>query len=641
MVLETVPVREEFVSRESRAPGILAPRRIRRTREDAHRVMELVDAQYNETGALRLRMLSDYELYRLTEFQWRQIRMPRHTSRFTSNEPRTLADTVASILISAPVVHRAPTTDDIEQVRDAGRAAEELFHGLFSMADKERIVMAQPSIKEQMVFYALIRGFVTIMHTLTKNEQGETVPQVEVWDPLNVYWGISSDGRGSGANHHGLAWICHYQDLDSWRLDARFGDSRTAITGGLKPTYMRGSRPIYRVYDFYDREFNIVVVDDKVVDKKRHFGMGYVPATVRPVGPAPLVLDSMNTTAHVEDYGQSIFAHNRDLYPKYNALLSVKFERVMRFIDPAVATKSRTGRYVLPPNVSNPFDRGQRFNQNTVNEEEIVALQEPDLPRDSAEIEASMQVMMQKGGVPNVVHGQSTTPSSGYNTSLLLGSQRYVVERFLDALVAAHTGMEEFWRRQFSSGFFEPIRMQGEIARGRPYNRLIEPSTISMAPAPIFRARIKNPAELEQRMMFAQMLKQMGLGDDLYILDEVLEMDDPDEMLDRIALQKAKNALPQTQLYEAIKAAEEAGLEQLAKLLMGAMMQFMQGQPMQGDGTGAPGQMGGGGGPAQLPPGGGGVPGSTTAAGGSPRSGQPNPSDESQLQGRPRPEGVR
>ena len=104
-------------------------------------------------------------------------------------------------------------------------------------------------------------------------------------------------------------------------------------------------------------------------------------------------------------------------------------------------------------------------------------------------------------------------------------------------------------------------------------------------------------------------------------------------MMERLSVQRAKMALPQTQLYEAIKAAEEIGDEMLAKILMGALLQYMGGGPQMGQTPGQQGQSG----TSSLPPG---QVNPTTQAGGSPGSGLPNESTEAQLQGRPRPEGT-
>ena len=99
-------------------------------------------------------------------------------------------------------------------------------------------------------------------------------------------------------------------------------------------------------------------------------------------------------------------------------------------------------------------------------------------------------------------------------------------------------------------------------------------------------------------MSFAQMLQGSQLADDLYIMDDVLEFDDPDGMMERLDLQKAVRALPETQLLKAVEAAEANEEKELGQLLYAALLKFVQGQPQ------PPGGAGAGPGPAgQLPPG--------------------------------------
>ena len=134
-------------------------------------------------------------------------------------------------------------------------------------------------------------------------------------------------------------------------------------------------------------------------------------------------------------------------------------------------------------------------------------------------------------------------------------------------------------------------------------------------------------------MSFAQMLQGSQLADDLYIMDDVLEFDDPDGMMERLDLQKAVRALPETQLLKAVEAAEANEEQELGQLLYAALLKFVQGQPQPPGGAG-PGPL------DSCPQEPHRVQEPTTNAGGAPGAGQPNPSDESQLQGRPRPEGT-
>ena len=634
------------------------PRRMPGGGDDAHRIRELCDAAYNNTMAMRLRMMADYDLYRLAPFTWRQIvadMIPPNMATVTGNDPRTLADTIISLLVEARLVARSPTADQPQPVRDAGRMAERLFHGLLMQAEQQQGGMVQSSVRQQLAFYMCVRGFAAGLHTLTKNRAGETMIHVEIWDPLNVYWGVSSDDAGSGSDHNGLAWACHYQDLDAWRLDARFAGAEGAISGHVKPTYVRENRPMYRVYDFYDRVWNIVVVDGKVVLRQQHFGEGHVPVSIIPVGPSPFIIDPQSAMSYPEEFGASVFAPNRTLYPKLNAVNSVKYERILRQANPPVKVISQTGRKTLPPNISNPFDRGQRYQLAAQFQEDIVPLVEAPIPRDALEFEAGLQMQLQKGGVPNVVHGQNAQPSSGYNTALLISQQRHVIAPRLEAQTQWFSGFEQFVRRQFGSGYFESMHLEGEIDRRTPYSLVAEPATIRQAPRVLIESRIKNQAELAQRVAAAQALIGLGLADRNYVRDEIMEIDDPDAMEGRLALEMAKMLLPETKLWEAMQAAIKDGDQIMAQLIFGNLLKVMAGPANDPQGPGEP--RGGGpssgppqqrqarpGQPAQGSPGGAGMregerP--NTNAGGSPQAGRPNPSNESQTMGRPRPPGTR
>ena len=602
---------------------------------------------YSNTMPMRRRMMNDWMLYSLEKFQWYKLledRIPARTATMTSNDPKTLAGSVTALMKSARMSVRCPTADQPKEVREAGRAVEQFYHGILQQVEGQQGLMVNTRLRGQLCFWGSLRGFLAGLHVLTKDEQGNTTPHIEVWDPLNVYWGVTPGGRGEG-NHPGLAWACHFSDLNSWRMDDRFGGMAGDITGGLTPTYVAGGDPIYRVYDYYDREYNVVVVDGKVISKQPHFGQGYVPVTIIPIG-NPLVIDSQSNAAYTEEFGESVYTYNRDLYPKENAILSAKFEQVLRFINPAVKLPSVTGRFTLPGWLANPYDRGQRFRLNARNEEDIVPMEQPPMKREVAELEAAMSVMNQKGGLPSVVHGQSDAPSSGYNTNLLQQQgYKHIIEPRLEALDQFYEGMERFFRRQFSSGYFEAMHLQGEIDRKTPFNTLIEPSVIKRAPEPMVKHRLRDPGETAQKMGMAQMVKTMGLFDDLYILDELLDVDDPEAMMKRLALQRVKDILPTTQLYAAYQAAQEDGNEIMMALIEVEIMKLTGGPGLLPN---QPGMMRGRQGPPTIGGGAGGGGGQSsgassfvpTEAGGSPRGGVPNPSDESQLQGRPRPPGA-
>ena len=378
----------------------------------------------------------------------------------------------------------AETTSQDRETRDAGLAAEQLFLGLLQQVEFTTDSQVAPSYRSNLAFNIAVRGFAIGLHTLTKNKLGETVLQAEVWDPVHVMWGVGgtskrTKGQDMAAEGKTLAWACHIHELNREQIDFRFGRGGD-VSSTIAPHREVNGQPFFRVYDFYDRDLNIVVADDKVLVKQQHFGMGRVPVTIIPVGAVPLV--HQDGQAFPEEFGASCYSHNRDLFSKENAIRSVKYERLLQVVNPAYMEKSSTGSWQIPPHIVNPYDRGSRIQASVDNEEMIEALEPPEFPSDSLSLEQDLRQMLEAGGFSSVVYGQNPSGSSGYHASVLLAQKKIVLDPRLVALQRFYRGFERHIRGQFSTGLFEAVRLQGEIDRRRPFNTLIEPSVIRQAP---------------------------------------------------------------------------------------------------------------------------------------------------------------
>ena len=615
------------------------PRRLRRTDADAVYVMDSVEGVRWLFEPIHHRQMVDYFHYKLMPFEWGQVlrdRVPPNTATITGNAPKTFADALITQLEDARLSVRTPRMSQDRQMHHAGLAAEQLFLGLLQQVEFSMDDQVAPTFRANLAFNIALRGFAIIAHTL-KKRRGETRLHAEPWDPVHVVWGVGpgakrSRGFDDDVDGKTLAWACNIHDLNREQVNSRFGAGGD-ITGLLLPHREVRGQPFFRVYDFYDRELNIVVVDEKVVVKQQHFGQGRVPVTIIPVGASHLV--HQNGQAYPEEFGVSAFAHNRDLFSKENAIRSIKYERMLQSINPPFTEKSASGSWRVPSHIVNPFSRGTRIQTSMDDEQEVEAIDMPELPRETQTLEQDLQNQLEAGGFSSVVYGQSPSGSSGYHAAILLAQKKIVIDPRLIALERAYRGMEHHIRLQHSSGFFEPVRLQGEIDRRRPFNVLIEPSVIRQAPAPIIKCRLKNNADIAQRISLAQALLSLGLADKEYVMDEILEIEDVDAMMAAVNAEAAKRALPQLQLFEWAQDLYERGEVIPAQMVTMAMQQYMMMSPGSGE---LPGQ-----GPASA--GGnqpqGRLPRPSTAAGGSPRAGQPNESNESQTMGRPRAAGTR
>ena len=600
-----------------------------------HQIQQRAEACERLRSGIHMRMYYDQMLYDLTPFDWRQLRqrVPPKTATYTSNEPRVLADTLIEMLNEARLSFMAPRSQHGEDYLMAGRLAEKFCAGILAAADDAQADHVSTSLREELTHYTVLRGFAgPVLHIMRKNEMMETVAHIEAWDPLNTFWGIA--GRR-------LAWACHYQDFDEERMEEQYGPQ---VMSGIAPPGLMRRDPVWRVYDYYDGEDNVLIVGDRVIRRQPIWGsQGQVPVSIRPVG-KPLTAWSRNGYRWDADFGQSVYGANRDIYPPLNAILSVQFERFLRMVDPAVYIKSNSGAKVISDETESIFERGLRLRLSAADMQEVGVIEQPELPKDTMRLEGTVLGQIQRGGVPHIVHGESNEVSSGYNTALLMSSANVRTGPRVKALLAVYQRMYRFLVMQLSSGYFDPMRVQGALGSQGQFDEIIEPGAIANAPRLEFKLKVINQAELAQRIGLAQaMVTPPGPGMESFMsmnsARQLMEIDDPDHEEELVRLEMARRIVPLAQLTEAMRDAQKAGDENLVHAIGITLMQMMQ--PGQGpilprEMVGNRGQGGGGGRSA----GEGRMPGLTTQEGGSPRGGAPNPSDERQLMGRPRPAGT-
>lgn len=619
----------------------------------AQEIMGVVEADERLTAQLRNRMRNDHLLYTLDPFRWRQLGVEtERQAKITAPAPRVLAHTMMALLGMARMTYRAPIESHSEEEGNAGRAAEQLFTGFMQQSDGENTRMGRMLTREHLVENLVVRGFGVLLHRLVQDRQTlQARAVIEAWDPLNTHWGM---------DRNGLAWAAYKQYFTADELDASWGGRGASRRSAAKTVLPEGvgnrASSLYKVIDYYDRKENVLVVDGEV---RRRVPMrstgGEVPVTVVAVG-GQLMRDADTGVVDYFNWGQSIYDENRQMWPVYYGILSTKWERLLRVNNPATISHAEGGEDWVSrvnPEIQSPYERGIRLFANSATGESIEPVKQPEMPRDLLELEASVVGEIQRSGLPHLLHGQSGGQvSSGYNTSLLLGTSDIKTRPFHQAMLRIYQRVEQSLRSQFMSGYFGPVRMRGRVGQYAPFNNLIGPEQVAGAPELVFEMKPDNLSDVAQRM---SVVAGMRSGDPPLIDDETLLdwsglVDDPSFTLEKVRLQEARRQLPMARMLYDMKAAIAAGDMELANALAVGLEQMMlPGAAPQTPAALPSGRGGGGisGGPlGMLRQGGGGgggasVRGLETEFGGSPRGGMPNPSDERQLGGRPRPPGMR
>ena len=138
----------------------------RRKPED---IIALVDAHHNQTEPMRQRMEDDYSIYRLAPYD-----AGEGYQSYTSNEPQTFADKVMGWIANAEMTVRIPHGGNDRKIREKNDLKERFLIGVLRAADERLCNMMLPPLKDQLAWYATLRGWYAGRVLHAKREAGTT-----------------------------------------------------------------------------------------------------------------------------------------------------------------------------------------------------------------------------------------------------------------------------------------------------------------------------------------------------------------------------------------------------------------------------------------------------------------------------------
>jgi len=558
-------------------------------------IIALVDSHYDQTEPLRSRMDDDHKLYRLEEFD-----AGEGYQSYTSNEPQVYADKLISWMTTAEMVIRIPYGNSDREQRENNDAKERFLAGILKAADDRLMNKFQPTVRQQMAWFITLRGWYAGRALLVKDDDGETFVDIQPWDPMHTYW-------GEGKN--GISWAC-YKTIKTpseikaiWDVDLKGEGTDTGDEEGID------------VYDFYDKEDNIVCTDDTILKKRTKHGSNRPPVFLGPVGATPLV-QSITDTGNkdtVEDYGESCYKSSRDLFDKHNFMMSVMLELTARSRRQGLKVKSRDGTKTLE---EDPFKEGSEIALGQGEDVEPLGLLE--MARESGAFMGMVSGEMQRGGLPHSIYGQLEFQLSGFAINTLKQGVETVLVPRLSALEKAYRNIFQLICDQYITGAFKSIDVSGQDQNRMYFKEEISPEMIKNAGDVEVTLVGQLPQDEMSKMSMAQIAREgpSPLLSDVFIRDNILGLQSADQMDDSIKTQMAESMLPEAGLWSMLQAALRSGREDLAQFYQGELMrlfqmkrmeqvQMMQGMAPQGGGPppqGPPGPPPPMGGPPGLPP---------------------------------------
>ena len=272
--------------------------------------------------ALHQRMDDDYVRWQVKgtqtkgSFEYLTSGKTRDTDiKVVSNAPRTFCDNVQSILSSSErqIIVRMAETQTGEDLREAIAKLERLLEYAFYKADERLINLIQPTLKESLVWYSIMRGWVA-GRFLTYKENGEVIFNFLPYDPR---WLVYQKGG------KGLLWTAYTTYRSASELEGEYG-KEARKTPWYKPwTKERDSYPVidYWLYEDKNKISNAVICENEFVKEPEEYNIKSMPVLIAPVATRPPIQGQASN--EMEGYGESILAPNREIDDLLNTFISM------------------------------------------------------------------------------------------------------------------------------------------------------------------------------------------------------------------------------------------------------------------------------------------------------------------------------
>ena len=553
----------------------LAPeRRSRVEKPTTEKIVELVKKFEDNHSALHARMEEDYALATLEEYD-----AGDGYRSYTSNEPMTYLQKVTSVLAAASLKVKIPIGQGRRDDRERQDGKERFLIGILAANDERLMYLGQPSLLDTLVGFVALRGWYCGRALLVKDleDDGKTYADITAFDPLHFSWSMGSKG---------LKWACFKSMRTVDEIEAEYGMKVAKKVGDDKQGI--------EVYDWYDEDWNAVVIDGQFAKKPTVHtdGLrGRVPVFFGAVGHLPLVWGREGGRKdNLRHWGESIFAANRGIYESVNLIMSTILHLVALSRNASYTITSRDGSKTLD---SNPFFEGSEIPLAEGERIDLLALAK--MSQDTGAFLGLISGEIQRGALPYSVYGQLAFQLSGYAVNLLKQATDSPIVPRKQAVDNALKQIGALISDQYASGSFDSMALSGMGKNREWFEETFTPDMIRDLPVAQISLVLKTPQDDVQRMAMAIQARQLVGGvptaPDRWIWDNIMEIEDTDHMADAIKEQMGERLLPGALLYQIGEAMMRLGREDLAEMYARAAVQSetAREQPDLGRPGGAPG----------------------------------------------------
>jgi hypothetical protein len=490
----------------------------------------------NDTAflALRSRWETDFDLFSLEPYD-----AGRNYISYTSNSPKNLANKALGMLNEAKLIIRVPEEVLTDEDKETANNIERFLYGVVNINDDfNELFPDTPTLRGMLSWYAALRGSVVVRPYVRKMDDGSTLPEIAVWDPYNVAYGIGKNG---------LKWAAHTRRATREEVADEFGpDFATTDT--------------VEIIDYWDEKDNAIVVGNRFAKQLTKHGAARCPVYYIKCGATPVVVQRKRPNASVQS-GDSIYGPNRHIYPVKNKTISDYLTIVRRGVKPPMGFWSAGGDKNLDEDI---WQVEHGFVQPLQHDDKLAPLIEPTMPVDAQAIYNIIEGEVQLGGIPNVAQGQLGFRLSGFAITQLQGSLATVITPFVDCIERAYKASFRELLSQYTKGNWRPISVRGRNSKNQPFGMPkaidIQPEDLAGDWRPEVSLRPVFPKDDAQRYQIARLATdgENPLTSVRYALSEIVELDDV-QLEEATKSEEWASRLPLIRLWRAFKKSVESG----------------------------------------------------------------------------------
>ena len=470
--------------------------------------------------------------------------------RFEGNESGTFYSTMTQPLSKHPMKHRIPLGFDDQKERELKGKVERLIDGVYRDVDYRRGRRLDPcDLQESAAKFACSDGW-TCAEVIRRTEPDKEPIDIRLYDTLDVYpeWGpddLHSVVIKTRRTH--LQVQLEYDHIDIGEEYVYKEAGRGSTLGGYKRQWQKGNELVdvyvcYYVDKDEDVYYGVVVNGEWAVEPYKLTWTSRIPVVCMTYNGLPFRSEHRTSIAGEEtnpdkapqilddwtvNVGRGIFYMNYQLYETFNEL----WANILDMID-----AESKGTWYKKTSGGEDSDLLIGQGGHAVNaldkDDEIGRVPPGQLSPEVANMLMNMSGMLQRGGISWQLMGQAGQYQSGFAITQLINAAMTIATPYIK-------GLKKFYQ-QLDELVVDALKSQDRKLTVRAYKDksfVEEEIDLSLLKDRKFYfdvdLRPGLPEDLASRIQGAQISKREGLFDDWTILDEILQVDDPELILAR------------------------------------------------------------------------------------------------------------